>query len=141
MAVLEIGKHQHWVISLAQLVEIGFAPDSARTLFRRGRLHRIHRGVYAVGRPSLTREGRWMAAVLACGDGALLSHKSAAALWGLVRGDGAANHVTLRRRARSREGIGVHITTSLLGRDTAEVAGIPCTSLARTLLDLSLIHI
>ena len=56
--VLDIAQRQHWAISVAQLVEIGFAPDSVRTLVRRGRLHAIHRGVYSVGRPSLSREGR-----------------------------------------------------------------------------------
>ena len=65
----------------------------------------------------------------------VLSHRSAAALWGLVRGDGATTHITLQRRARSRERIEVHITATLLARDATEVDGIPCTSLARTLLD------
>ena len=64
-----------------QLLELGFSPDAIRHRLDKGRLFEIRRGVYAVGRPKVDRCGRWMAAVLAAGRGAVLSHASAAALW------------------------------------------------------------
>jgi very-short-patch-repair endonuclease len=103
-----------------------------------GRLHRIHQGVYAVGHPLLTAEGRWLAAVLACGDGSLLSHRSAGILWGLREGGGALVDVaTTRRVGRGRAGIRVHCRSSLCETDAGSCRGIPCTSVARTLLDLA----
>jgi predicted transcriptional regulator of viral defense system len=74
---------QHGVVSRAQLVALGLSEEAIARRMKSGRLHRLHRGVYAVGHTSLSQEGRWLAAVLACGPGALLSHRSAAALWGL----------------------------------------------------------
>jgi hypothetical protein len=68
------------VVSFAQLLGAGLTPSMIKRRVQAGRLHRIHRGVYAVGNPNLTREGHWMAAVLACGEGAVLSHGSAACL-------------------------------------------------------------
>jgi hypothetical protein len=101
-------------------------------------LHRVHSGVYAVGHSLLSMEGRYMAAVLACGDDALLSHRSAAALWGLRPVPGGRIEVTTPHRGRrSRNGITVHATRSLAPGDTAVCSGIPCTSVARTLLDLA----
>ena len=73
---------------------------------RAGRLHRVHRGVYAVGHPGLSSEGRWMAAVLACGDGAVLSHRSAAELWELLPAAKGDVHVTLPGRGRPRQAPG-----------------------------------
>jgi hypothetical protein len=78
-----IAARQHGVISLAQLNHAGISQRGAsRRLGRQP--YRIHRGVFAVGHPGLSREGRWMAAVLACGEGAVLSHRSAAAHWGFA---------------------------------------------------------
>ena len=71
------------MISHPQLRDLGFSDKAIKRRIRSGRLHRIYRGVYAVGRPEVTQHGKWMAAVLACGDGAVLSHHSAAALWGI----------------------------------------------------------
>jgi hypothetical protein len=75
-----LAERQHGVAALAQLVALGLGARAVRGRVAAGRLHRIHRGVYAVGHASLTVKGRWMAAVLACGAGASLSHRSAAAL-------------------------------------------------------------
>ena len=60
---------------------LGYNADAIQHRIEKGRLHRVHRGIYALGRPELTRHGSWMAAVLACGPGAVLSHASAGALW------------------------------------------------------------
>ena len=76
-------RRQHWVISRAQLLALGFGEEAIKHRVGAGRLHPIHAGVYAVGRPQLTRPGQFMAAVLACGEGAVLSHESAAELWGI----------------------------------------------------------
>jgi hypothetical protein len=104
-----------------------------------GRLHRIHEGAFAVGHSLLSENGRRMAAVLACGPEAVLSHRSAAALWGIRRDDSRRSFdVTASgRRGRSPAGIDAHRDGSLSVRDRALVDGIPCTSLARTLLDLA----
>ena len=99
------------------------------------RLHRVHHGVYAVGHPSLTREERWLAAVLACGPGAVLSHLSAGALWGLVPADGERPDVTVARTREGHRGITVH----RVGRPPRATRhrGIAVTTIAQTLLDLA----
>ena len=99
------------------------------------RLHRIHRGVYAVGHRGLGEKGRWMAAVLACGPDAVLSHTSAAALWRLLPQRGFV-HVTVRGYARNRAGIRVHRSATLLSSGVTRRAGIPVTTASRTLTDL-----
>ena len=129
---------QHGVVSLPQLTGFGLLPSAVRERVGSGRLHRIHRGVYAVGYPLLTARGHWMAAVLACGDGSALSDSSAASLWGLREGGGSRIDVTApRRTARTRAGIRVHWRPSLAAVDVAVCDRIPCTSVARTLLDLA----
>jgi very-short-patch-repair endonuclease len=94
----------------------------------------VHRGVYVVGYPHLTRNGGFMAAVLACGEGAALSHFSAAVLWGMLNDGGGRIHVTAESRRR-RPGLVLH--EAVLGGDIARRAGIPVTSPTRTLIDLA----
>jgi len=81
ISVLAAG--QHGGVSHAQLLELGLGKTAIQKRARAGRLHRVHRGMYAVGHPLLTQHGRFMAAALACGEGAVISHGCAAALWGL----------------------------------------------------------
>jgi hypothetical protein len=101
-------------------------------------MHPVFQRVYAVGHMNLTREGRWFAAVLACGGGAVLSHRSAAALWGIRPERSAAIDVTApNRRGRQPAGIAAHRNGALPAADLACVRGIPCTGVARTLLDLA----
>jgi very-short-patch-repair endonuclease len=102
---------------------------------RSGHLVRLHRGVYAVGHAQLRPEGRWLAAVLAAGPGAALSHRSAAALHGVRDGDGAID-VTTTRRATVR-GVVIHRTTVLAAQDVTTRRGVPITTLPRTLVDLA----
>jgi hypothetical protein len=100
-------------------------------------LHPVAQGVYAVGRPGLTREGRWAAAVLACGEGAALSHHSAAALWGIGRA-GIRIDVSIRRKSDLRRpGVRVRIRPSLPARDLTTHLGIPVTTPIQTLIDLA----
>lgn len=73
---------QHGVLTRTQLLKLGISAKGVKHRVATGRLHPLAAGVYAVGRPGLTPHGRWMAAVLACGPDAVLSHRSAAELWG-----------------------------------------------------------
>src|SRR5436190_20556101 len=79
-----LARRQHWVVTRAQLLELGFGREAINHRLRKGRLHPVHRGVYAVGRPDITQHGRWMAGVLCCGPGAGISHFDAAVLWELL---------------------------------------------------------
>jgi predicted transcriptional regulator of viral defense system len=128
---------QHGVVSRRQLLEVGLDRFAIARRIRAGRLHPIHRGVYAVGHPTLTREARYLAAVLACGDGAVLSHRSAAALWGLVPSGAASIEVTvpLPSGFRSTEAIRVH--RSRRPTESTTRAAVPVTTPARTLADLA----
>jgi predicted transcriptional regulator of viral defense system len=132
----ERARGQHGVLTAAQLEALGLSPRAIRHRAASGRLCRIHTGVYAVGR--LDAHGRWMAAVLACGPGAVLSHRSAAALWDFgTAGQGEVDVTVAGRAGRSRRGIAVHRGEALAAEDVAIHEGVPCTSVARTLLDLA----
>jgi very-short-patch-repair endonuclease len=136
--IVALAARQHGVVALTQLNELGLSAAGVRTRVAAGRLHRIHQGVHAVGRPDVTLDGRWMAAVRACGDGAVLSHRSAATLHGLLNARGGRIHVTVPWRTPiARAGICAHRSTCLDARDRTEVKGIPCTSVAATLLSLA----
>jgi predicted transcriptional regulator of viral defense system len=129
---------QHGVIALWQLIELGLSERAVRHRVAAGRLHRVHAGVYAVGHAPLTRDGWYMAAVLACGDDSALSHRSAADKRELRRTSRSAiDIITPRQAGRRRRGIDAHVAATLLPRDVEEVDGIRCTSVARTLLDLA----
>jgi very-short-patch-repair endonuclease len=115
---------------------LGFTRDEIQDRVAAGRLHRVHWGVYAVGHRGLTIKGRWLAAVLACGPEAALSHAHAVALWDLRPAPGGPIHVSgPGRRKGVRSGIRVHSVCTLHRRDRAEIDGIPVTSIHRTLLD------
>jgi predicted transcriptional regulator of viral defense system len=138
-AIAGLAAEQHAVFSLDQLRALGLSAPAARYRAAVGRLHRIHQGVYSlVPLELLTREGRWMAAVLACGPGAVLSHRSAAALLALRPSGWTRIEVTVPGRSgRRRDGIKVHRSTTFAAQDTTRVKNIPCTTTARTLLDLA----
>src|SRR5947207_2638946 len=82
-AVSEIAAQQHGVVSRVQLLDLGYRPDAIQHRLETGRLHRVHLGVYALGRPELSLQGRWVAALLSCGLAAMLSHDTAAAHYGI----------------------------------------------------------
>jgi hypothetical protein len=133
----ELAETQHGVVTRAQLLELGFHPDAIKKRIANGRLHPVWRGVYAVGRPQLSREGRWMAAVLSCGDEAVLSHESAAALWRIrTRERGRVEVSVPGHVGRCRPGIVVHRPRNL-ARETTRHQGIPLTTPVCTLVDIA----
>lgn len=132
-----LASRQYGVVSHRQLLRLGFSKSAIGRLNSAGRLHRVHRGVYAVGHPGLTRHGGCMAALLACGPGAVLSHESAGWLWGPVPEYSALVEVTVPKRGHRRTGIRVHHAPALAPEDCIERERLRVTALPRTLLDLA----
>jgi predicted transcriptional regulator of viral defense system len=150
-AIAEIAARQHGVVSASQLYRVGISDDAVRARALVGRLHRVHRGVYAVGHSALSPEGRCFAAVLAAGRGpcdeagsildywgAAVSHRSAAWLWGLLPAtDGPVDVATEGRDGRAkRRGLRIHRPRSLAPADVTLRRGLPITTPARTIRDL-----
>jgi hypothetical protein len=137
-ATWRLAREQHGVLTHADLLGLGFTAKAIKHRVASGRLHPISVGVYAVGRPELTPHGRWMAAVLACGDEAMLSHRSAAELWGIGHEDGKRIDVTVRRKAEiHRQGLKVRARPTLGASSFVVRFGIPVTHLVQTLVDLA----
>ena len=134
--IAELADRQHGVVARYQLRELGLSRDAIDGRIRAKRLHRVFRGVYAVGRRRLDQRGVWMGAVLSCGPDALLSHRAAAALAGIRPASGGWIDVTVPRRLRPRDRIRPHIARVPEDERTVH-AGIPTTSVPRTLLDLA----
>jgi hypothetical protein len=129
---------QHGVVSRGQLLVVGFKQTAIDRRVAAGRLHRVHRGVYAVGHRVLGPRGRWMAAVLACGEGAALSHRSAGALWEIRFSSSGFIDVSVPRAGgRRRPGLRIHRATGLRREEVTTKDGIPVTTPARTVLDLA----
>ncbi|WP_343075587.1 type IV toxin-antitoxin system AbiEi family antitoxin domain-containing protein [Conexibacter arvalis] len=138
MALTELANSQWGVVARRQLGAIGLTPTMVRDRIERGRLTRLHRGVYVVGHRQLRPRAHTLAAVLAVGPGAVASHRDAAWLHGLRPGGHARSDVTTTRRGvTGGPRIAVHRTTVLTDEDVTEIDGIPVTSLARTLVDLA----
>jgi very-short-patch-repair endonuclease len=135
-AVAELAGLQHGVVARWQLTRLGVTEQMIRTRVARGGLLPWHRGVYAVGHRAVTVESRWMAAVLAHGPKAVLSHRSAGQLWGLVPRSSIAPEVTAPGAKRTRKGIVGH-RGSLPPDEIGLVNGISVTSVPRTLFDLA----
>jgi AbiEi antitoxin C-terminal domain/Protein of unknown function (DUF559) len=138
-ALAELATAQHGVVSMAQLVALGLDAAGVQSRVRRRRLHPLHRGVYAVGHRAVGADARRLAAVLACGDHAVVSHRSAADLWGLRRSDAAQVEISVPTHAgrRRRPGITIHRSSLAQFETTTTPHGIPTTTPARTLLDLA----
>jgi very-short-patch-repair endonuclease len=136
--VASIAARQHGVVSAAQLRGAGIGHRSISRRVQAGRLHRLHRGVYAVGHSRLTFEGRCMAGVLALGEGSAVSHRSAAALWGMLPPHGGPIELTLPRDSgrERRNGLRIHRSSSLIAGFVSRRNGIPVTKPRRTLRDL-----
>jgi len=134
-----IAAAQHGLVTRRQLTSLGLTASMIEVRIETEQLIRLHRGVYALGHRQLRLQGHWLAAVLACGPGAALSHREAAALHGLIRPSNRSRiDVTTTRRIRAgRPGIDIHHTTTLVARDVTTVDGIPVTTVARTLVDLA----
>jgi very-short-patch-repair endonuclease len=144
LSVIEQGVHalaarQHGLVARRQLMELGLGEDAIDHRLATGRLTRIERGVYALGHAELRREGRVLAVVLNAGEGAMLSHRSAAALWGIRPWSGAFVEITRpgRQGLHRVRGRMLHCSSNLPAEELAVEQQIPTTSIARTLLDLA----
>jgi len=147
VSIRELAERQHGMVSRAQLLEIGLTDRQVSSRAANDRFITVRRGVYAVGHRETGRKGVWMSAVLACGPGAVLSHRSAAALWGFIDHRGPVevlSPVTGRRRGERIDPS--HLTPPLVRKssrltpaDVTLVDGIPVTTVARTLVDLAAI--
>ena len=135
-AIAALAARQFGVVSRRQLVGLGLGPGAIKHRVALGRLQPVHRSVYAVGHRSLKRDGWWLAAVLAAGPDAALSHRAAAALWRIRDSARAAIEVTAPRRIRDRDGLETHRAVLPADEITHE-PGIPVTTPARTLFDLA----
>jgi very-short-patch-repair endonuclease len=134
--IARLASRQNGVVARWQLLRLGLSAEMIKRRVASGHLHPVHRGVYAVGHPRLTGAGRRMAAALAVGWGAAVSHRSAAGLHGVMIDQRALTEVTTPGGGRSRRLIVVH-RSPLRAEDVARVDGIPVTTVARTILDLA----
>ncbi len=132
-----LAKQQHGVISYRQLRELGFSKGHVERAEKSGRLQRIHRGVYAVGHASLSDQARATAALLVFPGTAILSHRSAAWLWGLIPAAPREAEVTVAARGNMRRDLHVHRVWSLPDEERTIYEGLPVTSVARTLVDFA----
>ncbi|HEU5105079.1 MAG TPA: type IV toxin-antitoxin system AbiEi family antitoxin domain-containing protein [Solirubrobacterales bacterium] len=134
----ELAARQHGVVTRKQLLAIGFGRRSIQHRVERGRLFRVSPGIYAVGWPALNQKRRWMAAVLAGGEGAALSHRSAAVLWEIGDEKSERIIISVRRRCElQRSGIHFHGRPSLRPEEIVHRDDIPVTSPIQTLIDLA----
>jgi very-short-patch-repair endonuclease/predicted transcriptional regulator of viral defense system len=137
--ISDLAERQHGVTALRQLVEIGVTRKAVEFRLRCARLHRVHRGVYAVGHRLLSADGWRMAAVLAAGPRAVVSHVDAAAIHGLLQSSRAITEVTLPYRRKPSRGIRAHYAR-LPPDEITTVRGIPVTTVPRTILDLAAVR-
>jgi hypothetical protein len=133
-----LAKSQHGIVTRRQLLGLGFSARAIEHRVARGRLHVVMRGVYAVGWPVMSPKRRWTAAVLACGDGAALSHRSAAALWGIAAERSGVIDISVRRRCELRRpDLLVRGRPTLTTEDFTSRDGIALTVVTLTLVDLA----
>jgi very-short-patch-repair endonuclease len=136
-SIWRLAGRQHGAVARYQLLELGVHPQAIKHRIAKGRLHRIRRGVYAVGRPQLTLYGRWIAAVLACGSDAFLSHRTAAALWSLLPATDLIEVSTTAPGGQRVSGVTIHRRPTLPATDVTKHEGIPVTTPTCTSIDLA----
>jgi predicted transcriptional regulator of viral defense system len=136
-ALAAVAGRQWGVVSVRQLRALGVGRSATTRRVQSGHLHRLYPGVYAVGHASLRPEGARLAAVLACGPGAVLSHRTAAAHWGLLRTDQTRIDVTAPRGRHGAPGTRPPRSRRLVAPEPTRPVGIPNTQVARTLLDIA----
>lgn len=134
-AIRQLAERQHGVVAWRQLRELGLTAGAVRNRIRRGHLITIHRGVFALGHRRLDQHGLYMAAVLACGPSAVLSHGSATHLWRIQRSRRPIEVSRVSGHLRPH-GVRLHQPRALPSGDVTEIGGIPVTSLERTLADI-----
>lgn len=133
----DLAERQHGVATYRQMRQLGLSNGHIHRASKASRLRRVHRGVYAVGHKRLSGHGRCLAAVLACGEGAVLSHRSAAWLWGFIPNCPSEPEVTAPGRGHRRRRIRVHRVAAVADQDCGDRHGIPVTTVPRTLIDLA----
>lgn len=132
-----VASQQLSMITAVQLGAVGIDKDGIVVRRRRGTLHRCHRGVYLLGPPPLLPGAKELAAVLACGPAALISHRSAAALWGLAKPPTDGVRLTVVGESRRHRGLRIHRVDQLHPADRSQWHGVPVTSPARSLIDFA----
>src|SRR3954470_9193305 len=138
IVIARVAARQFGTIARRQLIRIGLTEAAIDKRVWAGRLHVIHAGVYAVGHPHIERRGRLMAATLAFPDGAVLSHRTAAEEWSMLRRTSTRPNVTSDERTlHGRPGIVLHRSRKLAPELRTTIDGLPVTSVERTLLDLA----
>lgn len=135
--IAALAARQRGVVSHEQLLALGMSRSAISRWLKQGRLHALHRGVYLLGHPVPPPLALEQAALLACEDGSVLSHRTAAVLWGFLPAAGGTVHVTTRRHRGRPPSVTVHTTVRLERRDTTRRYGLAITTPARTLLDLA----
>jgi very-short-patch-repair endonuclease len=135
--VADLAAQQHGLVTTRQLGQLGWSRERISRAAASERLHQIHQGVYAVGHPTISAHGKCLAAVLACGDDALLSHGSAGWLWGLLAELWIPIEVMACSPRRCRDRIRVHNSERLRKEDRRKIHGVPVTSVPSTLLHLA----
>jgi very-short-patch-repair endonuclease len=133
----DLAERQYGVVTYRQLRELGLSNGHIHRASKASRLRRVHRGVYAVGHKRLSPHGLSLAAVLACGTRAVLSHRSAAWIWGFLPKFPSEPEVTVPSRGHLRRGIRIYRAPATLDRECTSLEGLPVTSAPRTLLDLA----
>jgi len=136
--ISRIARRQDNVITLAQLLEAGLGPRGVRHRVKAATMQRLHRGVFLLGAAPPTRMARARAAVMACDEGAVVSHRSAAELFGLLpQTDRDVDVIVVGRNPGRHPGVRLHRPRALAGNDVTSMRGIPVTSVARTIADLA----
>ncbi len=137
-ALARLAAKQHGVVTLDQLGRLGLTPSAVRQRAEAGRLHRLHRGVYAVGHREIGHRGELLAALMACGAGSVISHLSAAALLGLRdRSPTLIDTIVPGQAGRKINGVRPHRCRGLGPGEVIRCDGVPCTTPSRTLVDLA----
>jgi hypothetical protein len=135
--IARLAANQYGLATLAQLRALGLDHRAVSKRVKDGRLHRIHRAVYAVGHAALAREGEWLGGVLASGEGAGLAARSAVEFWGVARKRVPHVEVVVPRKRRASPSVRLLVSRTLEPRDIVLHRGIPVTHMARTLVDLT----
>ena len=137
-ALNRIAARQHRIVTTKRLSSLGFTPQWVTRQIADGQITRLHRAVYVVGPGPPTPRGRWLAAVLAAGEGALLAHTNAAALWGIAKSRGSRIDVTIPANRRAKlDGVRIRRCRRIHPDDISLVDSIPVTSAERTVCDLA----